>query len=650
MRRLLFLLFLIPFSVISAYAQQCFKAYYKGQEVTVICVGEPIQFINCGSLGPNGAAEYYDLDASNGVSFQPADANSPTKRYFFNNPGTYIVTQLINDPNTPGGSTTNTNTYIVKATPPPTFTATQCGNDQVKITITDATYDTYTLKVGSNAPVAVTSGQTLSVPSPSGSYSVVLNGTHTAGFCGNASTQTLAPVAAPSIPVISKADVLNTGASGEISFTVSGLQSGYSYSLEQQNGSVFTQKSLLDPANGTAQTFTLNGINNAVSNCFRVSVFDNCGNSRNVVSPVICTEVLQASAQNKKNVISWPAYSGSTPNGGSFIYNLFRREGNSPRTSITPAGTQQTTFEDTDITCGLTYCYELEISENGTAFSSSNEVCTTAISTDIPPAARLLTSFTPENILTGTIALPAGTNLKNQQVFRSSNGSSFAAVLNSVSPEFQDASKNFREQEPCYKITYTDNCGNASPESNVSCPVILTSLQHLLTRSLDLAWSTYEGFEGTSTEYTLETLDANFNVNSSQPVTGTFSLSIPKLSETEQVLRYRIKAQSNLGEISYSNTETIVQEVKIFVPTAFSPNNDGLNDVFEVKGRFQNNFSLVILNRWGQIVFESKDPKKGWDGKMNGKEAPIGVYAYRLTAIDETGRKYEKAGTLTLVK
>ncbi|MFC5271754.1 gliding motility-associated C-terminal domain-containing protein [Adhaeribacter terreus] len=647
LNRLLFALILIPFLNLNSNAQGCpekFKAYYNGQEVTVFCVNEPIQFINCG--GQTGA-EFYDLDDK---TMPPQFiGNPPQVPFSFSTPGTYTVTQLINDPSNPGG-TQNPRTFVVKATPPPTFTATQCGNDSVKITVTDATYDNYTLTIGSNAPIPVTSGQTINVPGQSSAYTVTLNGTYNGGFCGGSASQNLTPATTPTAAIISKADIIGNGASGEISFTVNGLQNGYTYSLEQQNGSVFTQKSQLKPANGATQTFTLSGFNNTVSNCFRIRVFDNCGRSQNVASPVICTEVLQATAQNKKNVISWPAYAGNTPNGGSFSYTLFRSEGGNPRINLTPAGTQQNTFEDTDITCGLNYCYELEVSENGTAFSSSNEVCVTAISTDIPAAAKLLTSFTPDNILTGNISIPATTNLKNQQVFRSSNGGGFSFILNSVSPDFQDPNKNFREQKPCYKIIYTDNCDNASTESNVSCPVVLTSLQDKLSRSLKLDWNAYEGFEGTSVEYTLETLDANFNVTASQPVSGIFNFAVPKLSDTEQVLRYRIKAQSNLGEVSYSNTETIVQEVKIFVPTAFSPNGDGLNDVFEVKGRFQNNFSLVILNRWGQIIFESNDPKKGWDGKMNGKEAPIGVYAYRLTAIDETGKKYEKTGTLTLVK
>jgi gliding motility-associated-like protein len=134
----------------------------------------------------------------------------------------------------------------------------------------------------------------------------------------------------------------------------------------------------------------------------------------------------------------------------------------------------------------------------------------------------------------------------------------------------------------------------------------------------------------------------------SEPVTGVFTKE-EKLSDSEQILRYRIKV-TNGAQISYSNLETIIQEVKIFVPNAFSPNGDGLNDIFEVKGRFQNNFSLLILNRWGEIVFESNDPRKGWNGQVNGKPAITGVYAYRLRATDEQGRRYETTGTLTLLK
>ena len=76
-----------------------------------------------------------------------------------------------------------------------------------------------------------------------------------------------------------------------------------------------------------------------------------------------------------------------------------------------------------------------------------------------------------------------------------------------------------------------------------------------------------------------------------------------------------------------------------------------MNDIFYPRGSglFTVKYAR-IFNRWGEIVFESRDPRQGWNGLVNGKPALVGVYAYRLRAFDETGRLYETTGTLTLVK
>ncbi|HSI90251.1 MAG TPA: gliding motility-associated C-terminal domain-containing protein, partial [Adhaeribacter sp.] len=254
------------------------------------------------------------------------------------------------------------------------------------------------------------------------------------------------------------------------------------------------------------------------------------------------------------------------------------------------------------------------------------------------------------NTLSGTLTLPAGASINQVQVQKGQSGGGFSAYTTSAEPVFQDRDKNYKTTEPCYQVTFTDNCGNRSALSNASCPVILTAVHDRLKREVELEWTAYQGFAGQALDYTLEILDENFLPKSSQPVSGTSTFTDNNLSNTDQLLRYRIKVQSNLGEVSYSNLEIVAQDVKIFVPSAFTPNGDGLNDVFEVKGRFQSNFTLLILNRWGQIIFESRDARKGWDGKINGTEAPVGVYAYRIQAIDEQGRKYESSGTVNLLR
>lgn len=71
-------------------------------------------------------------------------------------------------------------------------------------------------------------------------------------------------------------------------------------------------------------------------------------------------------------------------------------------------------------------------------------------------------------------------------------------------------------------------------------------------------------------------------------------------------------------------------EPKIFVPSAFTPDGDGLNDVFLPSVNNLTQYSLQVYNRFGQLLFSSGNPSEGWDGKYNGKEAPVGIYTYRL--------------------
>jgi gliding motility-associated-like protein len=92
----------------------------------------------------------------------------------------------------------------------------------------------------------------------------------------------------------------------------------------------------------------------------------------------------------------------------------------------------------------------------------------------------------------------------------------------------------------------------------------------------------------------------------------------------------------------------------IFIPNAFSPNNDGANDVFRVLGNNIFDFNLKIYNRWGAIIFETNQVETGWDGKYNGKEVSSGVYVWVLNAKDANGRliNYNNkfSGNLTLFR
>ena len=91
----------------------------------------------------------------------------------------------------------------------------------------------------------------------------------------------------------------------------------------------------------------------------------------------------------------------------------------------------------------------------------------------------------------------------------------------------------------------------------------------------------------------------------------------------------------------------------IFFPTAFTPNNDGLNDVFKTPAN-SNSFSsyhLTVFNRWGQKIFESKDALGGWNGRVNGVLQSPGTFIWYCTySLRDSGLKESKHGTVTLLR
>ncbi|MCX6230149.1 MAG: SBBP repeat-containing protein [Bacteroidetes bacterium] len=91
---------------------------------------------------------------------------------------------------------------------------------------------------------------------------------------------------------------------------------------------------------------------------------------------------------------------------------------------------------------------------------------------------------------------------------------------------------------------------------------------------------------------------------------------------------------------------------RIFIPNSFTPDGDGLNDVFKVETNENfKEFEMYIYNRWGEQIFESPDKSIGWDGTYKGDKAPVGAYIYMLTAtIKETNVQIKRSGSVSLVR
>ena len=94
----------------------------------------------------------------------------------------------------------------------------------------------------------------------------------------------------------------------------------------------------------------------------------------------------------------------------------------------------------------------------------------------------------------------------------------------------------------------------------------------------------------------------------------------------------------------------IYPDYPIFIPNAFTPDDDGLNDVFMAKSVCVRDFAMYIYNRWGQLIFESENINIGWDGKYLGNYAPSGVYVYKIIFKDCINRSKILSGNCTLIR
>lgn len=115
-----------------------------------------------------------------------------------------------------------------------------------------------------------------------------------------------------------------------------------------------------------------------------------------------------------------------------------------------------------------------------------------------------------------------------------------------------------------------------------------------------------------------------------------------------------LQVVSNLYNCADSAYQTIIIEpdFTFFVPNAFTPNGDGINDGFSGKGTYIKEFEMLIFDRWGNFIYKSDNIDKAWDGRANqGKEiAQPDVYVYVIKVIDFKEGKHNYRGAVTLVK
>lgn len=376
-----------------------------------------------------------------------------------------------------------------------------------------------------------------------------------------------------------------------------------------------------------------------------------------------CTTTLTITQGDKKNKLTWsPFVTGML--GGSFqAYDIYREGTVLPIKRITVAGTTSYDDDDASLVCGTKYKYTVRTVYGAQSISSPVEV---EFKQTTAPAAldKVFVSVSDDNSFV-TIDGSTSTNLPTTgspkfHYYRTNPIASATQYLDGAS-SFKDTQVNTTKEQYCYYMTWNEGACIESSPSNTVCTILLKKIGENLTWTPETPMSMPKG------PYNIDYApDPNSGFTASSPTfpfdagtTTSYDLtSIPTIDGQEFYLRIVVSPSNGSGATSYSNYIYYDRPTALLLPQIFTPNNDAVNETFDIQGRFIRKTKMWIYDRWGSPIFykeENSDKTDatgkwvdtGWDGTLtNGQKAPEGTYVYKIQIEDSNGRTNTKSGAL----
>ncbi|MFZ6051156.1 choice-of-anchor L domain-containing protein [Halocola ammonii] len=193
-----------------------------------------------------------------------------------------------------------------------------------------------------------------------------------------------------------------------------------------------------------------------------------------------------------------------------------------------------------------------------------------------------------------------------------------------------------------YEVTAVDICEDSiSAEVEVDIDYVQATIDRQLLTDTEIQFA-----GGTVPECENCTYEWNFG-------DGGSSLSQDPIHEFDGLQEYvtELTVTTEIGCVS-STTINIDPPVSIYIPNAFSPNGDGINEYFQVESQGVKKFEMYIFNRWGDVVFQTGNPKDRWLGEVNDGDhyALNNIYTYVITYEGVNEVEETRTGTITIIR
>lgn len=401
---------------------------------------------------------------------------------------------------------------------------------------------------------------------------------------------------------------------------------------------------------------------NSTSEQYTIAAFDSCWNTSLINTNPHRTIFLEGAPSACKGIviINWNTYINWANNVKH--YKIYLSFNGGPYT-LYDSTTQPI---DTVPYISSNMCVFVSAVENVTDFESASNILCFTPNPQNPVSDVFVHTATVFQPGTNRIFYSANpqSQIINMLVERSEDGIEFNSI-DAFNPgfipgiQFYDDENAFNESRSYYyRVTMKDNCGNELT-SNYAKTVLLQGYAFSNFVN-ELSWDDYKHEAGNVFRYDIQrrTPSGWQTIQSFSPPENFFSEDVNVLVGDSGTLCYVIMAYASVtlpnGAIdtvsSRSNELCLDQLIKIGMPNAFAPN--GKNRVFKPVMRFTGNksYQFEIYDRWGAIVFSTKDFNEGWDGTINGKLAPQDAYVYYVRIVDSLGQTTERKGTVILVR
>ena len=414
---------------------------------------------------------------------------------------------------------------------------------------------------------------------------------------------------------------------------------------------------------------------------FKVTSVDSCGNQSDdkIVKPH--ATIFLRNYLNKCEAysrISWNTYEGFGKDAISG-YKLLVQTNGGPWSQLYVAGPQDTSYLQRNLVNGTVYCYRVQAVDTTGRTSTSNELC---INAEVPRKSQILylaqvTNDADRGSIKLNTFIDAQADVLEFIIERAPDElGPYRTIATVAKPgggattvTFSDYGAMPDSRHYYYRLSATDSCGGRDTVSNLARNILLQvtprpNLTNLVTWNPYTTWAgkvaRYDIYRKGAEEVTFKLAgttagnDTTFvdDISDYRETPGNFCYYVLAVEGTDGTPPF-FTQDNGQPFFSRSNERCINQKARIYIPTAFRPGSDILENRFfgpSMKFNEVSEYHFYVMNRWGVKVFETFDPTQKWDGTYNGADAQQGVYIYFLKYSTPGGIPQEERGDFTLIR